>query len=486
MRMKPVLVLLIAIVATVVPIAISADGNVIHVNLIHRHGARTKPFIQGAILNWADVVLSQQGAVMALALGKFINEQYGPNSSVGLLPMHYDMDKIVSRTTDFERTIRTGVGMLRGIYDGETEIPFLYHKPSDYDYMLGYFYSWPSAVLREEYINTFNAMNDQRTLQIVNQTTLNAIGDVIGTTICPTQQTLCALAGEDIATCDRSNGGLPPLLNELIQDGQLFRVQSESFAFQYLYNSSDRYWRNTGPYGRLLALEWITNAKMALNGSNTEAVMHHYSAHDITIYGFFVALGVVNASTTDLRILIPSFTSVVIGELFPDGSIKLKYGRQDQDYGSGYGYQLYDDHLRMGCINSNNVTYYSQQCPLEELERFVDTMAPEAPDATCYADPANAAQTGCDQMGVVPTNAHCIRYRKNCGFMACQAPYVLDRTTWGCMKVNARPPVAYKSLSAGAGVAIAASSTLIGVVAGAFMALCSKKYQEQRSEPLMA
>lgn len=128
-------------------------------------------------LNWNNCVLSEQGVVMALSLGRFVKERYAASLN---LPAEYSPIAVTSQSTDFERTIRTGVGMLRGMYNGTNEIPFLTHLQPDTDDLLGYYYSWPSAVLGSQYIQGYNTLYNNATLEYFNQSNLDIVGSELG------------------------------------------------------------------------------------------------------------------------------------------------------------------------------------------------------------------------------------------------------------------------------------------------------------------
>ena len=270
---------------------------------------------------------------MAFQLGKFIRQEYN-----GILPQTYDDVHIVSRSTSFERTVRTGVGVLRGMFETEESrklngsdrfvIPYLTRQMRDVDELLGYYYSWPSTVIRGHWIDTYNARSIPNTLHILNQTTLDKIGAALGSRkVCTENPTTCALLAEDISMCRLTNGGLSEFLRSLLPE--LYQAQVESNAFLYLYDHTNRYWQNTGPYGlelvQLMGKYFEARLNQSREGTNTDSAprLYHFSAHDVTIYGFFVALGAINATTTDLRRLVPSFAAATFVELYDDGTVRF-------------------------------------------------------------------------------------------------------------------------------------------------------------------
>lgn len=428
-----------------------ADRQLLQVALLHRHGARTEPFVSDHGLNWDSCVLSEAGVEMALSLGRFTRSQYN-----SFLPLSYDSQVIVSRSTEFERTIRTGVGVLRGMYNGSNDIPFLTHVPPDVDFLLGFYYSWPSAVLGTPYIEGYNQANNNVTLAYFPQTNLSVIGEQLNCPhLCDNNQTLCALLGEDVSTCRLSNGGLSSNLSQFFPE--MFRAQELSNAFLYLYNETDEYWRHTGPYGRPLALRISTDfnstiTSFALNGTLPQTRFFQYSAHDVTIYAFFVTIGAITASETSERILVPSFASAVFMELYSDGNITVAFYEANQSFGSGFGYSKVPG-VRMGCkvtepryLGDESDAYFATECPLSHFVNFVNTKAPTFPnselaaeegaDPWCYADPQDIITTNCHPSSTdVPTHAACIQYRMICPQFSCDATLglVLDRTNFACV-----------------------------------------------------
>ncbi len=431
----------------------SAEAQkLVQISVLHRHGARTEPFVSDHGLNWDFCVLSEQGVVMALGLGRFLREQY----SSFLLPF-YDPVSITSQSTDFERTIRTGVGVLRGMYNGSNEIPYLYHIPQATDDLLGYYYSWPSAVLGTHYIARYNSRNNNATLSFFHQDKLNEVGAELGCPeLCLNNQTLCALLGEDVSTCRLSNGGLSPELHGLLP--LMFQAQEASNSFLYLYNESDKYWRNTGPYGRLLAVRISNrfNDTLQRMGTNSPSPvrMWHYSAHDITIYGFFAAIGSINSTTRRENVLVPTFASAVVLELYDDETVRIRFAECNQTYGSGFPFSFLDG-MVMGCkatppksdLDTSDV-YYSESCPLQHYRNFVDTKRPYFEDVGgpdmpwCYADPADAVANGCEPNNPVPpVSPQCITYRTYCSRFACDAlnGFVLNMSNLACVKLRPGP-----------------------------------------------
>lgn len=454
--------------------------DLLQVTLLHRHGARTEPIVtEDELLSWGGCVLSDTGVRMALSLGQFTKAKY-----VDLLPSTYDERVIVSVTTDFERTIRTGFGCLRGMYNGSDEIPFLAHKTANYDYLMGYYYSWPSANLGLDFINSYNAANNAKTLSFFSQANLDVVGDELHCPIlCGENQTTCSLFGEDVTTCRLSNGGLTQNLEELLPE--MFQAQILSNSFLYLYNKSSLYWSQTGPYGRLLAVEIYDqyNATLAAYSPNDPLAlpsvkMYHYSAHDVTIYSFFTAIGVITLDTTQENILVPTFASAVYLELYSDGNISVQFYESNQRFGSAYNYSEVSN-IFLGCKTTppssfadESGIYYATECPLEHYKNYVDTMTPQSLNATnnapwCYQDPDFMALTQCYPNASNLPSDDCLSYRKICEPQSCDTAqgFVLNRVSYTCEKMFNFPDQK-SSISVGVYVGVPLSSFAMGAVIG--------------------
>lgn len=467
-------VLLIALV-----MSFASSRELLQVTLLHRHGARTEPIVTAdEQLYWGDCVLSETGVHMALSLGRFTRERY-----FNLLPGEYDERVIVSVTTDFERTVRTGVGFLRGMYNGTTEIPFLTHKPANIDFLMGYYYSWPSANLGLDVIEDYSADNNEKTLSFFPQADLDIVGrDLLCPILCSHNQTVCSLFGEDVSTCRLSNGGLTADLAALLPN--MFQAQMMSNAFLYLYNKSSTYWSNTGPYGRLLAVEVFDqfNETIAAYHQHDElpsVKFYHYSAHDVTIYSFFTAVGVITLNTTQENILVPTFASAVYLELYSDGNVSIQFYESDQRFNSLYNYSLVDN-VFLGCKQSPPLSfsdeegiYFARECPLDHYKNFVDTMAPQSLNATngapwCFQDPEFMRLAKCFPNASNPPSEPCLAYRRICEQYSCDTAsgFVLDRVSFTCVKLFDIPSSGEKKISVGVYVGVPLCSLAIGAVIG--------------------
>ena len=340
--------------------------RIVKMAFMHRHGARTGPIVlPNGQLDFNEAVLTDIGVRMASALGLFLRRHYSNVTAMndrsayynnytlfcnefytGPLPCingTYNPRVLVSESTAFERTLRTGVGVVRGMFmhynatlgdyaADDLVVPYLPAPPAPLDMKLGFYYSWPSAILHTPGpIAHYNADHNNDTLDLITQQQVDAMGAALfaGTSAsnqCATAQTLCVLAAQDIVSCAYSNGPNSTINATLVELWPKFtEAQEYSNAFLYmnwgnrstvnnhdieigntsLLNSTsveDRqtdYWSGAGPYGRVYAQATIARFRQALadmeaNNTADPSLVYHSSAHDVTIYGYLVAVGAIH------------------------------------------------------------------------------------------------------------------------------------------------------------------------------------------------
>lgn len=429
--------------------SVGDSRRTVAVALMHRHGARTGPQITKDGMQWGNAVLSPVGEEMALGLGVWLRRHYtiGPsrrgifcaNDSVvasqgtsQCIGSTYSSKQIISQSTYFERTIRTAMGMIRGMFaDDERAYPFIQHSPGPTDMKLGYYYSWPSASLHRGEILGYNAAHDNQTLDIMSQAELDEVGSALASDrICRTQQTLCILLAQDVTACNYANDPQDAeesrLPEALLRHWPKFRsAQQLSNAFLYMYNSSQqpqlgrakgstgrpnsanllqdhRLWERTGTFGRVFTREVATlfadrlaSFKGEGGAEDHSPLLFHYSAHDVTIYGVQVAIGAITIddmyAPTDnpfppgtdehdqfIKFRIPEFTSVIMFDLLEDGNVSVGFARPPQVYGADFSqFDLFSSAVvRMTCEAADGSHYRSNECPLEDFTRYTDRMKP--------------------------------------------------------------------------------------------------------------
>ena len=530
-----------------------------------------------ARLDWDMCHLTAEGGVMTEKLGQFIRAQYGAmvadvTTGLPLVPTIYDRRRIVSVSTDFERTVRSAYGVLRGLFNETPEssasflssttdadqhrdrdrdhlsyrggnfpttfTPFVWHLSQNSDLALDYYYSWPSAMLASTRYSHYNDEHDSETLTIVNQSSLDQFGAIFGCPLlCAAEQTACALFAEDVTSCRISNNvPATPGTNASVDEAFLREMYPavktlQSLSNRYLYMADYRnltaYWAHVGPYAKV-ALEQVmgflkggdpttASAAVVSRRSNDDAeqspaasdgasliiplrqggeasqtaggefnkdawfvdetTVLHLSAHDVTLYGIFVALDTISAAADiypdsparrgegqDLlqRLLVPPFASTVFFEQWSDGSVSMRYAVCDQEYGGGYGYRFLGNSSTppspepslgtptMRCTSSNGSYYLASRCRggATEIRNTLSSLWPvgggesssSAPRGgasapQCYQNTVDALMTRCVASALNPAfvtadevvatnttelmNSNCLDYRNYCPAAAC-------------------------------------------------------------------
>jgi hypothetical protein len=456
--------------------SLPGSPRMLQLAFMHRHGARTEPVVKDhTILDWNRCHLSDPGAVMAVNLGVTMRRWYG-----WFIDDEYNSTTFHSVSTDIERTIRTGYGVISGIFNRNTTLnnfsmPWLDHRPLFSDSRLSYYYSWPSAVMRQVELFEYNPDTATETLSYMNMSQMRQLGVFTNASaICndPKSATTCALFAEDAGTCRYSNQPhMEPEYLALLNSQFLLKAQARSNYFIYGFNTTERYVDAIGPYGMRILSDILKIFKQTMqdlssgapNATKAAIPVHHYSAHDITLYGLFVAMGIITPTTTDIHVMVPTFTSVARFELYSNASVTFIYSHCEQGYNSSHNYTD-DDAALLNCMDEQNTHYTARNCKVDDLWRFVATLnVSKLSVPECYADPRDVEATLCapwkntslatvgesSLSAALLTNVgYCMTYRANCPAQACDTTlvtepagipasasgfrYVLDRRTLQC------------------------------------------------------
>lgn len=77
----------------------------------------------------------------------------------------------------------------------------------------------------------------------------------------------------------------------------------------------------------------------------------------------------------------------------------------------------------MKCITPNGTSYRSDGtpygCPIEDLQRFVQTTAPASPLGICYSTDKMLKAQNCMSDDAPPAGSRCLFYRQNCPMVDC-------------------------------------------------------------------
>jgi hypothetical protein len=396
---------------------------------------------------------------MAVNLGQNLRQWYPT-----FIPSVYDRNHVISTSTDVERTIRTGYGVLTGLFPRNTSdgaptannfsLPLLHHVPMMQDPRLGYYYSWPAALLHQPQLLVYNLDSAAETRSYLTPADLASAGDLTGAQqICSNASlaTTCALFAEDVGTCRNSNEGITQAYRDLLTPGKLFHAQALSNYFIYGPNASRPFDRAIGPYGMQIITDILDQFGAALEqlrdepSNTTKAAtprVYHYSAHDITVYGFLVAMGVIDAATTDIHLLVPTFTSIVRLELYSNATVSFLFSYCDQAFGTQHDYHTVPTAV-INCMDGAGNVYKSRNCRLGDFRRFIERKLNVTKEAypPCYADPQDVLETKCapwhntslatvDDATLTDKQrayaGYCMTYRKACPAQACDVDHVQE------------------------------------------------------------
>lgn len=388
-----------------------AARRLLQLQLVHRHGARLEPLrLPDGSLTWNYATLTPAGAAMGRNLGKYLRATYG---DVLGIPASYSRQFIRSNSTDYSRTVQTAAAVLSGLFDFPNgSMPWVYHVPTAVDYALNFNDNYPNHIIRDATVfHPFWDRNDiARSLLGSNATVLiSGIGDW-----CASRLMECSLFAEDVAQCRRANGGVEQWLDDLFPT--LLHILALQNVLEFGYNASSQY-GPVGSYGAPLLAEWVANIANAGNGSFP--TIYHYSAHDNTVIGVLVALGVLPLQSTNWSRWVPRFTETIILEVYDDGSVQFLIGKPTETAGSGFVFSFQPLPVACGATLSSS-------CSFQELEALLKSTSPQVSNAPCFLTPADAANCSMTA-GALPSGSACEQYRALCPMEACTAmPSVLD------------------------------------------------------------
>lgn len=448
-----------------------APSDLINVFFMHRHGARTSAIVRNNVPDYNGCVLSAQGELMAKSLGRFLNERYNGTSTnnftdkmLKFFPNSYSPFKVNSWSTDFERTIRTGSAALQSMFTTQEMIdggkpavaPYLQHLPQDADFMLSYYYSWPAALLHQQQLQDFFPRLNNFTRTIFSEEHLTLIGNYLNASLlCKESPTTCVIVCEDFVSCELSNqpSGTTPLLDQVVPlFTDLEYMYHLNVKNNYLSVPCSDFWKGVGFFAAEVIRDMMRKARNAIATSDDDLmndpatpVIHHYSAHDVTVYGLLVALGVVDENTTNMILNVPPFAATTLFELFRNGTMKFSYVVCNQTYNSDHKFVIQEGPaFQLNCMRpptppppgeqqpSSALMYKSSTCPFEDIERAVNyTMATLYPktssvleETMCYASLKDQNETNCHAENQQGSNNNCQSYRAYCQSVACSPTWL--------------------------------------------------------------
>lgn len=356
-------------------------------------------------------------------LGRYLREQYNET----IQPYSdYDPQKVNSRSTDVDRTIQSADALLRGLYkhlEGTPEevYPVINTREIERETELLVWDGWPALVLWSEatHDDFFTMVSDAILRNVINASALAAVGEEIGLSeeCDPTRPTFfpfqCAIDAEDFYSCAIPQGTTASLpvtgrhYPQLVQALETYNAYAMG-KFDELTNGG-RFLEAVGAFGYPLA----TSLLSYLAGGGRS--LTHYSGHDISLMPLYNTLG----NTTLLN---PRFGAAMIFESWTiagsgGGSgtafIVAKIGEPDQAADSNFTYTF--QNFSLTCISPSGTQYVSASgCPIEDLQRYVATRAPQSAMGICYTSTTTQQALNCTPSDPAPPETYCSYYRGLC------------------------------------------------------------------------
>ncbi len=454
----------------------SSDEEVLFVQLVHRHGARTPLITKEG--NPTQIcgslgcgMLTTQGKDMLRKLGAWARQRYMilPPSSSGsgsssstdsyaqvsttayIANYSFYYPKLIDqRSTDVTRTLQSAAAFLQGFFGGDDSAfyPCINTMPLPMDALLhtGSIPSFqiPREVNKKELDDTFYkefirpvlSVNDlyQMGLEcgLVNACKPNAKDFDL---------TDCFKAIFDVAASYNAEGRLSAarlsLTTAMFLNGTLGHIKSNWHLFEYGYNSSNSDDAHRGPTAEALALELLGQFNAFLNGTQ-EAVFREYSAHDGTLCALTATLG--QQGPQDF---LPGFGTAYFFELFrrsdsnssaPDLRIRVLRGAPEQTPGDhSYSFTPYN----ISCMDSASKIYHPELegCPLADWARYLDSrLGSSSQGGQCYLKKDVRSAIHCDKVEKdAPSDPLCSWYRSMCPEWACPSGSYLSYPMLNCV-----------------------------------------------------
>ena len=435
---------------------------------LHRHGARLEPQLKGGGFTWAHADLTTAGKEMGRQLGYFLLRRY-PHL---LQHAHLNDSSYVVQSTEVARTVQTALSVLSVLFPSDPT-PMVPHTPRDRDFLLAFNGNYPSTIVRRAWHNAIN-MENRIADQYINSSDLSLLSSTVGFD-CTGSSMLCALLGEDIAQCRRSNGGMTPELLTLFET-KLETLQMIRNKYIFGFNSTGPY-RPAGSVGHKLASRMLSDAKAWINGSNRQTRVYQYSAHDDTVVGLLNTLGAATFDSYDVHLWVPKFTQTVLFEVFEaDQSMQFYLTMPNETHGSGYRFEDHPLPLRVGCVLSNGSTVHASRCSIDGVARFIARSAPTVPDGECYLSAEDAATLCNPTMVGGPVSVWCQIYRSMCPSYACSASssLTLDSQRGICVPSYSGASTTMTPFSGHIGlyIGVVLASIVVGLLVGVLILRC--------------
>ena len=500
------LLLLLTVAATAAPPPADA-APLVHVSVLHRHGARMAPVFEGGQLTWAYAMLTAPGAVMARRLGDALRARYvGTRVLPVVLPAEHEEIAVRSRSTGVARTVQTAFGVRRrlvrvaaggpaGDDDGAVaNVPMVHHRAAAADTLLRFPGSWPSWGLRGRRWLAFTADNARATAVLGAAGVATLVAELSPLyPPCADQLMNCALLGQDVAQCRRSNGGLSAALASIYPQLETIQRLSVQTTFHYDPTNATAPDHAAGAYGHPLLAAWAADAATAVSRyeagapplDDAFAPLRHYSAHDTTLSGVLLALGNATFAGTAAgdALWVPTFGQAIVAETYADRTMAFVLLTNSQTAATNFSYTAQP--LLVACATNADpavpraaiAVEQRAACPVGNFSAALRRFAATVPRPECFLSPADAAlcRGGAGGGGgaaathaPADVRAACAAWRRRCPTEACAAGAFVDAATADAACVPLPAPLRAArfvgAVAAGA-VVCAAVGAAVGAVA---------------------
>ena len=368
---------------------------------------------------------------MCRAVGKYVKETYfGLTGWEELRDQPYNVSFIHSESTQIPRVTVSGESAVMGMWPGS--LPFVDFKQTDLDIEMSPWTSWPAWKIRNTYSTVGSNLSFSLLEDMVGKDLVDLISGMYPQLTCTKDSSKlmeCLALVQDVLASNKSEGldMVDPVLGKEENWDKLRSVVAMFTSLMLAYDPHSEYDRMTGSLGYPMAQHVLGQIKY----QTPEKRVHHYACHDWTLLALYSAIGHWQPSDrTDPR-FVPRYSETLILEEHraitskgADQPIIMAYwGYPNQSPPkAGASYELSNlQPAMLRCLGEgpNEVPYNATNCPLEDLERYVNTTAPKSPSGICYATEESLQMNDCAGVGAAEPGSRCYFYRERCPAEPC-------------------------------------------------------------------
>jgi hypothetical protein len=420
------------ITALLVAVQSAPTGTLKGLIILHRHGARSPinptPNTAAAwtALNYGLGELTKSGRAMHKQYGQLLRSKYmnnGPTESLLIDPISYA--QVYVRSSDVDRTLQSVQALFQGLYGDSVTLP-IHTIPEDYELLL------QGTDKCAAYVADYAAVRTRR--NTVADQTLAAELDIArratGWDKTLPSATLVSYAVDNMECEYAQNLTLNALFTPDVKK-TLDNFGKDTSFEQFSPTSA------TDPRGVPSALLISTIAKNLQDITvGKQPSFTVYSAHDTTIIGLMVSLGILNKGDTWW---LPFFATSIAFELRQDGTnwyVNALIGNPTltgtADVESPAGWNYVRNPLQLKCPN------LSDQCTLADLTAFIAKQSGSNQETGgCCTRSAGFYSLGCDNYAAsyadLTKKLPCQLYRRFCPKTACGPDQILESNTLRCI-----------------------------------------------------